>query len=233
MRNTRTRPKLFCSECGAKAQATCDCGVHYLAAGVAAALAVAEHPEKSDRAIAKETGIPRATLQRARKSTGPNGPVDKRIGLDGKTRRLPQHCPNVTPEEELQNTPVAAALLVNIRPIINALKTEGNNHAMSPDRVGFLANQLRTEINESLSPISKARSCAACASEWEIDGTKPNKDLIDAVRKAANAWTELLKRLLAAAAEKEKSSSPNNVLTTNRQAGAIMIRDRRDAAGVS
>jgi hypothetical protein len=209
MTNPRTRPKLFCSECGAKAQAACNCGVHYLAAGVAAALAVAEHPEKSDRAIAKETGIPRATLQRARKSTGPNGPVEKRIGLDGKSRRLPHYDYAPTPEQELRHQPAAAALIVNTKSIMNALIREGNNRAMSPCKVAVLAQQLRREINECLPPISKARSCAACASEWEIDGKKPNKELIDAVRKAADAWSELLKRLLAAAAEKEKSASPS------------------------
>jgi hypothetical protein len=229
MTRIRTRPKLFCSECGAKATAACNCGVHYLAAGVAAALAVAAHPEKSDRAISKETGIPRATLQRARKSTGPNGPVDKRIGLDGKARHLPQHCNSATPEEELKNTPRAAALLVNIRPIINALKTEGNNHAMSPDRVGFLADRLRTEINECLSssPISKAMSCEVCALEWKIDGKKLNKDLIDAVRKAANAWSDLLKRLLAAEEEEKSEASSPSAPANGAQLGmhrrAIMI----------
>jgi hypothetical protein len=204
---------LFCSECGAKAEASCDCGVSYVPAGVAAAKAVAAHPEKSDRAIAKITRIPLGSIQRAR-STDSFESVGKRIGLDGKARRLPRRHDNPTPEE-MVDMPAAAALLVNIRSTINALKTEGKNHetTMSPNRVGSLVYELLTQINECrLSPVFKAKACANLALQWKIDGTKLNNEVIDAVRKAANAWSDLLKRLLATAEEKEKSevSSPSN-----------------------
>jgi hypothetical protein len=48
--------------------------------------AVAAHPEKSNRAIAKETGVSHTTVQKAR-ATGNKLPVEKRVGRDGKARR--------------------------------------------------------------------------------------------------------------------------------------------------
>ena len=81
--------KLECSSCGAKADAACNCGTPYIPAGERAARAVAASPEKSDRAIAAELGVSHTTVQNARKATGNHLPVDERIGLDGKVRRLP------------------------------------------------------------------------------------------------------------------------------------------------
>jgi len=190
-----TRPKLFCFKCNAKAQAACDCGVAYLPAHVAAAIAVAEHPEWSDRAIAKETGIPRATLQRARKSTGPNEPV-KRIGLDGKSRRLPQHS-NPPPEVEQQYLPVAKALVANLWSVMNALRTESKQRAMSPVKICELAHNLRSLIDASLSPELRAYVCMRTAKEWKIDETI-SETTIDNVRKAVQAWSDLLEKLEAA-----------------------------------
>ena len=80
--------KLVCSSCGASANASCNCGVAYVPAGKRAETAVRKSPSKSDRAIAKELGVGSNTVRRAR-STAPNGAVGKRIGLDGKTRKLP------------------------------------------------------------------------------------------------------------------------------------------------
>jgi hypothetical protein len=54
-----------------------------------AAAAVAATPEKSDRAIAGAIGVSHTTVQKARKSVGNLLPAGKRVGRDGKTRRLP------------------------------------------------------------------------------------------------------------------------------------------------
>jgi hypothetical protein len=56
---------------------------------VAAAKAVAANPTASNRAIAAEIGIDHKTVAKARRSTGINSPVEKRIGLDGKSRKMP------------------------------------------------------------------------------------------------------------------------------------------------
>lgn len=52
-------------------------------------MAIEASPEKSDRAIAAELGVSPMTVGRVR-STVTSGTVAKRIGLDGKTRSLPQ-----------------------------------------------------------------------------------------------------------------------------------------------
>jgi hypothetical protein len=194
--------QLCCSKCGAKAKATCACGAAYVPAGVIAAKAIALHPEKSNRAIAKETGINESTVREARATAG--NPAVERIGLDGKTRHLPSHLPRhdntfLMPSES-EHVPAAAALVEKLMPIMAALKREGLCHVtqISPWRVGQLADDLRAHINESSSPISQAKACELCASEWKIDGTKLNENVIDAVRKTADAWSELHKRLLAA-----------------------------------
>src|SRR6516162_6083805 len=80
---------LECSECGARASASCKCGAPYVPARARAVAVLTEHPEKSDRAIAAEIGVGHATVSRAR-STVPDETVDERIGRDGKVRRLPR-----------------------------------------------------------------------------------------------------------------------------------------------
>ena len=97
--------RLECSSCGATTEAQCGCGVPYLPAGARAAKAVAENPGMSDRAIAAEIGVGLGTVQRARKkSTDPHesvGPPAKRIGKDGKARKLPtKRAPTVTEPDD-------------------------------------------------------------------------------------------------------------------------------------
>ena len=45
---------------------------------------VVAHPEKSNRAIAEETGVSEPTVRRARKSPASNDAPEKRVGKDGK-----------------------------------------------------------------------------------------------------------------------------------------------------
>jgi hypothetical protein len=195
------KPKLFCSECGARAQATCDCGASYIPARVYAERAIAAHPERSNRAIAEETGISHETIRQVREATGNNLAV--RIGRDGKVRRVPRHLiprqRDLTPEE-LVHTPAAKQLLEYIDSTLKALRNEGARRAMSPKIVSDLVYDLLTQVFQSnLSRIVKAKACADCALEWGIDKTKLNEDVIDAVRKTASAWNDLLERLEAAA----------------------------------
>jgi hypothetical protein len=75
---------ICCSKCGAKARPGCNCGVAYIPAHTFAAKAVTAHPEKSDRAIAKEIGVDHKTVAKARKSVGEKSPTAKRVGNDGK-----------------------------------------------------------------------------------------------------------------------------------------------------
>jgi len=61
--------RIFCSDCGAEGTAGCDCvGAGRISAFARAAKAVAESPEKSNRAIADEYGVALGTVNKARKS---------------------------------------------------------------------------------------------------------------------------------------------------------------------
>jgi hypothetical protein len=196
-------PSLYCSKCGAKAEASCACGVGYVPAHVAAAKAVAAHPEKSNRAIAKEIGVDEGTVRDARRGTAEISAV--RIGLDGKAHRVHLRHDNPTPNE-LVHIPAAEELIDGITPLINALRNEGKicETIMSPNRVARLAHGLLSQIFKSrLSPIAKAKACEDCAKEWNIDRA-PTKDVIDAVRAAADAWSDLLKKLVVAAEEETR-----------------------------
>jgi hypothetical protein len=82
----RQPAQLQCSGCGATVDAACDCGLPYERAGVVAAKAVAAHPEKSNYAIAEETGTSEYAVREARKRvTIKNVTGTKRIGKDGKS----------------------------------------------------------------------------------------------------------------------------------------------------
>jgi hypothetical protein len=83
---------LHCAACGTETKANCNCGKPYrhMSAGEAAALAVAAHPNWSDRRIAEATGVSDFTIRHARKPTARNLAVEKREGLDGRKRRKPE-----------------------------------------------------------------------------------------------------------------------------------------------
>ena len=63
---------IFCSACGAEADAACECGKPYEPAGERAAEAVTANPGKSDRAIVAEIGVGSNTVRRARAAAAPH-----------------------------------------------------------------------------------------------------------------------------------------------------------------
>jgi transcriptional regulator with XRE-family HTH domain len=90
--------KLRCSACGAAGEGSCNCGAPYVSARTLATEAVNANPQKSDRAIASEIGISWRTVGRARKRTGSNDPVEKRVGRDGIARKMPEKKPTKAQE---------------------------------------------------------------------------------------------------------------------------------------
>jgi hypothetical protein len=84
---------LCCIKCGAKAKPGCECEAAYIPARMYAAKAIAAHPEKSDRAIAKDIGVDHKTVAKARKAVGDKSPT--RVGTDGKRYRATKQ---ITPE---------------------------------------------------------------------------------------------------------------------------------------
>src|ERR1035437_719181 len=129
------KPELLeCTECGAVGKLKglihkrgCTCPGTYGSPGERAAAAVKAHPEKSDRAIADDIGVGSNTVKRARETTAPDGAVDKRVGKDGKSRRLPKPHKN-SPEREEQ----AARLVLD----------EGKTHAQAATETGVGSRQI-------------------------------------------------------------------------------------------
>ena len=88
--------RYVCSECGAPAG--CNCRAPAI---TRAEYALLKNPEKSNVAIAKEIGVGHVTVKRARdKLTFPSGKVEKRVGRDGKVRRLPVKRATLPPESD-------------------------------------------------------------------------------------------------------------------------------------
>jgi hypothetical protein len=75
--------RIECTACGATADAACECGVAYVPAGVRAAKAIADNPEKSNRAIAAEIGVSEPTVRRARGAS--DDAPETVTGRDGKS----------------------------------------------------------------------------------------------------------------------------------------------------
>ncbi|MCE5292962.1 MAG: winged helix-turn-helix domain-containing protein [Nocardiaceae bacterium] len=79
-----------CSACGAAGAASCDCGAPLVVPALERAkTALLANPQLSNRAVAAKSGISEPTVRRAR-ATASDDAVEKRVGLDGKARRLPQ-----------------------------------------------------------------------------------------------------------------------------------------------
>jgi len=81
--------RLQCTECGAEANASCNCGKPYLPKEIAKE-AIRANPQKSNRAIAEETGVSEPTVRRARASGDAPETV---VGLDGKTYKAKGKAP--------------------------------------------------------------------------------------------------------------------------------------------
>jgi hypothetical protein len=81
--------RLSCTECGAEAHASCNCGKPYVPAKQRAAEAIAANPLRSNRAIAEEIGVSDETVNRARRETPATDVAPEREGRDGKVYRLP------------------------------------------------------------------------------------------------------------------------------------------------
>lgn len=92
--------RMVCTGCGAEANASCNCGVSYVAKSVRAAQAIKANPGKSDRAIAVDLGINQSTVSRVRNS-GDAYASPERIGQDGKSYSVRQRVvddPDISPK---------------------------------------------------------------------------------------------------------------------------------------
>src|SRR5262252_5049036 len=103
MTSTARKPsiaQLACTECGALADASCNCGAPYEPAGSRATKAIAANPKLSNRAIAEQSGVGEKTVRRARVSTASPDAVETRTGKDGKVRVMPKPKFKLVPKNE-------------------------------------------------------------------------------------------------------------------------------------
>jgi hypothetical protein len=113
--------------------------VAYVPAQVFAAKAVAAHPEKSDRAIAKEIGVDHKTVAKAREAVGEKSPT--RVGADGKRYRATK-----------QMTPALA----------EAMKARAEAVArLFPPPVKTIPEAARAELIAALQMLAKSKGTAA------------------------------------------------------------------------
>lgn len=90
--------RMVCTDCGAEANACCDCGVSYVPKSIRAAEAIRANPSKSDRSIAAEIGSSPTTVGKARAQVSTDGQLQEREGRDGKSYSIRQR---VTEEPNL------------------------------------------------------------------------------------------------------------------------------------
>jgi DNA-directed RNA polymerase sigma subunit (sigma70/sigma32) len=76
---------LVCAKCGV--DAACDCGVAPIDR---AKYELLQNPENSNRAIAEAAGTTHRTVAKARTQLGTSTQLEKRVGKDGKARKMPK-----------------------------------------------------------------------------------------------------------------------------------------------
>ena len=100
---------MVCTGCGAEVNASCNCGKPYEPKSVRAREAIEAGPEKSNRAIAAETGISEPTIRRAREAAASDDAPDTVTGRDGKS--YPAKKPKAMPEADVEPAPIGPTQL--------------------------------------------------------------------------------------------------------------------------
>jgi hypothetical protein len=112
--------RMACTACGAEANAACTCGVAYKPKAVQAAEAIAATPEKSNRAIAEETGLSEPTVRRARASCDAPEP-ETVTGRDGKIYPATKPEAPAHPQRD-RATPITAQAAYHLAKIVELLR---------------------------------------------------------------------------------------------------------------
>lgn len=181
--------QLTCVKCGAETDAACNCGVEYKPAAARAAEAIAANPEKSNRAIAADIGVSEPTVRRARKSTASPDAVAKRIGKDGKVRKLP--AVKLASDAEALAF-LKAPLRVQAERIERELADEHDPEVYGPiiTKMVFLQGVLRVLGDLGVSPEAEPED-----RDW-IALVPADDETIDAAKLAADAWQAVYQGLL-------------------------------------
>ena len=154
--------QIECSQCGATADAACNCGAPYVPKAIRATEAITKNPEKSSRAIAEEIGVDEKTVRKARKATADKSAVEKRVGKDGKVRKLPAKNPKLTGEKDLcarvsaRFNDIVAGLVDGAAAIEEIAKTAEVNEVATSEQPATV-----TEESLTAQPISARKLSAA------------------------------------------------------------------------
>jgi hypothetical protein len=143
-----------CSACGA--DRGCDCNAPAIEK---AATALARSPEKSDRAIAKEEGINRRTVAKARNQLVHGAPVDTRVGLDGKARRMPQRPSDKDEDNPPPDVPANKNAAAAARVLRDGLQAEFASRPKGPDGLephGTIRDLIIERLVEFVGPCTVA-----------------------------------------------------------------------------
>lgn len=182
MNTTVIIPDLLCTGCGVSVRASCTCAMPYLPKKLfAATKAVEENPEKSNRAIAEEIGVNKDTVRAARNAvTGEkNSPVEKRVGLDGKARRMPK------PRRKIPSETRRAAA----KAVIDGGKRHDDVAAEFGIATGTVSAVVQEELARRENPTNEAAVRQKLTAEFEA---RYGKEIDDAraIKKAYKAkWT--------------------------------------------
>jgi hypothetical protein len=106
--------RLQCTQCGAEANASCNCGKSYVPAAQRVAEYDKANPGKSTRAAATDLGIASGTVTKARKKSGASTEAPaKVIGIDGKEYSAKRPSPDEDVEHEEGLRVIAARGILN------------------------------------------------------------------------------------------------------------------------
>jgi hypothetical protein len=155
--------RLICIGCGAETNATCNCGMEYRPKSERAREAVEANPEKSNRAIAKEIGADKVIVDRARKqleASGDMSPVKERIGLDRKTRKVP--------EKKRASEPPLPGSEEYERDKTECIRLARNVENAERDLAEFVDNDAAPVSSTAPQPFEKRWKVEACGDGWQV-----------------------------------------------------------------
>jgi hypothetical protein len=173
--------RMVCTGCGAEANTSCNCGKAYVPMAVRAAEAIKANPEKSDRAIAADIGVAPNTVKTARDELRSTAQLEdgERIGLDGKTRKLPKKPDDAELERDRKE-----CVALNQK-AIEAERERAEYLEMTPEGLVVLAEQA-ADLAEMFSASIKASPSAI------------SDEAIRGVYRVVDRWSALLKATAAA-----------------------------------
>lgn len=145
--------RMVCTGCGSEANASCNCGVSYVAKSLRAAEAIKANPQKSDRAIAAYIGVSHETVSKARREAPVNELTPEREGRDGKSYSLRQRITDDTglPAELIEQAAITGRRRVFLRCAEDAARKAeqgaGLKDAKKSDIDDEILTALQTVIN--------------------------------------------------------------------------------------